>query len=159
MTVEIPGVGEFDDSDSSEWIATLPVETVGGVVDFRIVRDGEEDDLTALATCISNFRMMPRSVLNAGSSLVYAYYEYVTEVLSEFDKEAWEIPDIDAPGNVWTYVTLGDNVIVERDEKSGDWFVIWENECAWEAEHGLQLVLRNGEEVTRASEYDGFIRE
>jgi rRNA processing protein Gar1 len=56
-------------------------------------------------------------------------------------------------------VTLGTAATVERDDETGEWFVVTENECEWEPEHGLQIVLRNGEEVTRVSDVDGSIHE
>lgn len=164
MTVEIPGLGEFDDNDDGEWTATFPVEVVGEDVEFTVVPDDVEDSddadaLSTLAVCISNFRTMPRSALDDASALVYAYYQDFAEEFSEGQREDFGIPTIGSADDVWSYVTFGDEVSVERDDETGVWFIIWENECAWEAEHGLQLVIRNGEEVTRASEYDGFITE
>jgi len=34
--------------------------------------------------------------------------------------------------------------------------VVLECECDWEEKQGLQLVFRNGSEITEAGEYDGL---
>ena len=47
--------------------------------------------------------------------------------------------------------------LVQREQRGGSWFVALENECAWEPEHGLMLVLKEGRAVTKVSEYDGHL--
>lgn len=58
---------------------------------------------------------------------------------------------------VWDFVTLTRQPVVQREQPGGPWFVALENECAWEPEHGLMLVLKEGRTVTKVSEYDGHL--
>lgn len=158
MMIEIPGHGQFSDSDD-EWTATLSVDVVGDDVEFTVIHDDEDVDLDDVATCLSNYRSLQESSLKDATSQVFAYYREATEEFSAEEREDYGIPEITEPADVWNFVTLGTSATVELDDETDEWFVITENECEWEPEHGLQLVLRNGEEVTRVSEYDGFIRE
>lgn len=64
-------------------------------------------------------------------------------------------PRVPEHAGVWDFVTLTDAPHVRRDE--GTWFVVLDNECAWEPEHGLMIVLREGREVVKVSEYDGHL--
>lgn len=158
MTIEIPGHGEFSDS-GGEWTASMSVDLVGDEVEFTVVHDGEDVDLDQLAMCLSNFRSLSERALKDATPLVFAYYREATEDFSDDEREEYGIPEIADPTEVWDYVTLGTAATVERDDETGEWFVVTENECEWEPEHGLQIVLRNGEEVTRVSDVDGSIHE
>ncbi|MGN0097309.1 MAG: DUF6985 domain-containing protein [Corynebacterium sp.] len=158
MTIEIPGHGQFSDSDD-EWTATLSVDVVGDDVEFTVIHDDEDVDLDDVATCLSNYRSLPESALKGSTPEVFANYREMAEEFSAEERADYGIPEIADPDDVWNFVTLGTSATVELDDETDEWFVITENECEWEPEHGLQLVLRNGEEVTRVSQYDGFIRE
>lgn len=52
---------------------------------------------------------------------------------------------------------LTEEPFVAREEPGGPWFVALENECGWEPEHGLMIVLKNGCVVTKVSPYDGHL--
>jgi len=65
---------------------------------------------------------------------------------------------IDRPADVWRHVDLGSVLVVARDHGSGrDVFVSLESNCAWEVEHGLQLVFKNGREVSKVGPFDGHV--
>jgi hypothetical protein len=56
------------------------------------------------------------------------------------------------------YVDLGTELCVSRDHGAGrDVFVSLECNCAWEVEHGLQLVFRNGREISNVGPFDGHV--
>jgi hypothetical protein len=63
---------------------------------------------------------------------------------------------IAGPEEVFDHVRFGE-ITVERDGPEGDGpvFVSVECECAWEPEHGLQIVFREGRSVTKVGPYDG----
>ncbi|MGV9671172.1 DUF6985 domain-containing protein [Gordonia sp. NPDC003504] len=54
---------------------------------------------------------------------------------------------------MWSYVTFNRRPHVTFGD--GHWYVICEDECAWEPEHGLQTVFTDGQAPTRISSYDG----
>ncbi|WP_420098320.1 DUF6985 domain-containing protein [Corynebacterium sp.] len=115
--------------------------------------------MEAVATCLTNFRTLPESALKDATSQVFANYRETVEECSAEERHDYGIPDITDPADVWDHLTLGSAASIEKDDETDEWYVISENECEWNAEGGLQIVLRNGEDVTRVSEYDGFIRD
>ncbi|WP_116951428.1 DUF6985 domain-containing protein [Jiangella endophytica] len=64
-------------------------------------------------------------------------------------------PQIPEPRAVWDFVELTGEPYVERYEAT--WYVVLENECAWEPQHGLMIMLRDSRAVTKASAYDGHV--
>lgn len=58
---------------------------------------------------------------------------------------------------IWNYVYP--IVIVLDQNETGDIFVLVECGCEWEEEHGLQLVFKNGQQLTRVSYNDGVLED
>ena len=72
----------------------------------------------------------------------------------EMDKPLWEIKN---KNEIWKYVYPQEIHITRRHRRDEDIYlsVI----CEWEQEHGLQLVFRQGKQLTRISPQDGHITE
>jgi hypothetical protein len=68
-------------------------------------------------------------------------FEYTPRIELKSDNEIWQ----------YVYPT---EIILEQNEK-GNIFVIASCGCEWEEEHGLQLVFKNGQNLTRVSYNDG----
>ncbi len=62
------------------------------------------------------------------------------------------------PSQVWEYITPTE-IIISKDRwnRSEETFVQILCDCAWEEEHGLQIILKNGEELLRVSNQDGAL--
>jgi hypothetical protein len=45
----------------------------------------------------------------------------------------------------------------ERDDATKAAYVSLESGCDWEPEHGIQLVFRNGRQVTKLGPFDGHL--
>ncbi len=81
------------------------------------------------------------------SRLVFEYYNAVL-------KAGYTEPlELNSVNDIWNYVFPGE-VILHWDEQ-GQFYVCVLCECTWEEEHGLQLVFKNGQKLTRASGHDG----
>lgn len=74
----------------------------------------------------------------------------------EMDKPLWEIKDKD---EIWKYVYPQEIHITRRHRRDKDTYLSIICECEWEQEHGLQLVFRQGKQLTRVSSQDGHITE
>jgi hypothetical protein len=59
--------------------------------------------------------------------------------------------------DIWNFVKPTD-IIIHWDENN-DFFLCVSCDCEWEKEHGLQLVFKNGETLTRASGHDGHFKD
>jgi hypothetical protein len=62
--------------------------------------------------------------------------------------------------DIWQYIEPHHLLVrLEDDEAQSDIYLLIEAECAWEIEHGLQLVFRQGQMLTRVSQCDGHLTE
>jgi hypothetical protein len=155
MALVIPGLGTV--MKDGDWFVTEPrqVPALGGPCRFLI--DGynpQGDDAQDLAACVETFCSLDTSALKSASAHVFAYYQ---DVADDVASTTPGFPNIVQPDDVWDFVTLTREPLVQREELDGPWFVALENECAWEPEHGLMLVLKEGRTVTKVSGYDGHL--
>lgn len=149
MAITVPGLGSVTEDD--DWLVTEPrhIRVLGKPGRFMI--DGYEPDASAgLVACIEAFCSLEASHLTAVSDHVFAHYR---DVAADVTEEPG-FPQIPEPADVWDFVTLTDEPLVRQHE--GHWFVL-DNECAWEPEHGLMIVLKEGREVVKVSEYDDHL--
>lgn len=73
-------------------------------------------------------------------------------------KESWaDCPEVRME-EVWRHVRPN-GVTVDRRDEDDLVYVSVECECAWEPEHGLQLVLQSGARWTRVSDYSGHLTD
>jgi hypothetical protein len=77
-------------------------------------------------------------------------YQYYHETL----KHGYTKPlDIKTSSAIWNYVNPK-SIIIDWDEH-GEFYLCVSCGCEWEEEHGLQLVFKGGQTLTRASGHDG----
>ncbi|MFC8721210.1 DUF6985 domain-containing protein [Kitasatospora sp. NPDC057198] len=156
--MEIPGLGPVTaDADSGEHVSPpLPVPVLGGArCRFVVLGYGDDHAEADFETAVRTFLELDESALRAASAPVFQYYLDVRAALGD-DAVPVTVTD---PDDVWSHVRPGDEVTVQREDAHGDRqvYVSVECECAWEPEHGLQLVFRRGESVTKAGSFDGHL--
>jgi len=78
---------------------------------------------------------------------VFPYYEVCVK------EDPSRKQNIEAKKEVWDFVTPTD-VFIER-HITGIYYITVSCTCAWEKQHGLQLVFREGKKLTRATGHDG----
>lgn len=81
------------------------------------------------------------------SRMVHQYY---SETLKHGYCENLNLSSI---SEIWNFITP--NEIMIDWEAEGKFYLLVSCECSWEEEHGLQLVFKNGEQLTRAGGHDG----
>ncbi len=74
----------------------------------------------------------------------------------EVDKPLWEIEHKD---EIWTFVYPQEITLTRRHRRDEDIYLSIMCDCEWEQEHGLQLVFRQGKQLTRISAQDGWVTE
>jgi hypothetical protein len=85
------------------------------------------------------------------SDIVYRYY-------SETLKHGYTKPlEIKVPADVWNFITPAEIII--HWEEDDELYLCISCECAWEEEHGLQLVFKDGRVLIRASGHDGHFTD
>ena len=104
-----------------------------------------------------------KNLLSLKSDLKFRYsdlvYQYCRDCISFVGQDAsnkhlWEIND---SNEVWQYVDARGVIVSRRNRRDKDIYVSIVCGCEWEPEHGLQIVLRQGKQVTRISDQDGHL--
>lgn len=117
--------------------------------------EGYDDDPAPedFHAAIRTFRALDRSALEAAVPYIWAYYRDI----STDGADEWTV-EIESPADVLEHVRFVELVTVSRDPwGEGHVHISVECECDWEEEHGLQLVFRDGAEVTKVGPFDGHL--
>lgn len=158
--VQIPGLGTFTEDADLGWYrsAPIPVAVLGGA-DCQIILDGYDDDPAKedFHTAIRTFLALDESALKAAAPHIFAYYRDVMDDIAPHPDDEGHVA-IAGPENVLDHVRLGTEPTVSRDSYGDEHvYVSVECKCAWEEEHGLQIVFRDGATVTKVGPYDGHL--
>jgi hypothetical protein len=100
---------------------------------------------------LQNFLKLNSAHRLKDSPMVYDYYAQILKFGYTNSLEVNLITDI------WKFVEPIE-IVIQWDE-TGDFYLCVSCECEWEREHGLQLVFKNGETLTRASGHDGHFSD
>ncbi|ANI90427.1 hypothetical protein A9P82_14710 [Arachidicoccus ginsenosidimutans] len=65
--------------------------------------------------------------------------------------------ELKSDNEIWNFVYPTDIILAQNE--TGEVFVLVECGCEWEEEHGLQLVFKNGQQLTRVSYNDGGLED
>ena len=81
----------------------------------------------------------------------------LVDLVSDADHVMAALTDPDA---IWPYVDC-QSIDIVKDDGDGEpaIYIVLTCNCEWEPEHGLQIVYRNGLQLTRVSEQDGHVRD
>lgn len=112
-------------------------------------------DTGADRAALDNFLELTAEDRLRDSRHVYAYYKDFHDAVGGEDWLDEEMGIPAAPEDIWQHVTPGPITIEQAREHDPCVYVTMEAECAWEIEHGLLLVWREGKLLTKAGGYDG----
>ncbi len=116
---------------------------------FRARWDRDSPDSADMV--LQNFLTLDSGNKVNDSELVYRYY---SETLKNGYAKSLEIK---TQQDIWIFVTPTE-IIIHWDE-NGEFYLCVSCECVWEQEHGLLLVFKNGQILTRASGHDGHFED
>jgi hypothetical protein len=75
----------------------------------------------------------------------------------EYDDVDERLCEIARPEEIWAFVHPDKVYVKRRHRRDRDIYITVACECDWEEEHGLQLVFRQGRQLTRVSGQDGHL--
>ncbi len=89
---------------------------------------------------------------------VLAYAKDTLEAIGAVWPEARAMAAISDPSEIWKHTNI-ESIEIRKDTRHGNppIYVMMLCGCDWEEEHGLQLVYRNGSELTRVGPDDGNV--
>lgn len=148
--IEIPGVGTFHRSerDGGWWRSDTTYDVPGLGVRAALLVDDPETDPAATAETIRRLLALPAGFRDTLTPFLRAYRADVAA-------ETGAAPPLGGPDEVWSQVRIGDELVVQQHQ--GRWYVDVESGCDWEPEHGLQVVLRDGDTLVKVGPYDGHL--
>ncbi|MCU0449849.1 MAG: hypothetical protein MUC97_08400 [Bernardetiaceae bacterium] len=103
---------------------------------------------------LTNFFKLTSKDRQAISGLVE---QHCQDFLKEIGEE--ELVRITNPNEIWDFVYPTEIFLKRRPNRDQDIYLVIACECEWEEEHGLQLVFRQGKQLTRLSAQDGHLTE
>lgn len=152
MTVTIPGLGKLINVEV-DWLTSgrVDVPALGRRCTFLV--DGfEPAETSQLSDCVQAFcGLSAVDLRRKAGDHVWAYYR---DFADHYAHEPG-FPVIAGIESVWDYVTFGAEIWVKQQESH--WYVSVENECAWEPEHGLELVFKDGRHLVKVGQVDGHL--
>ena len=77
----------------------------------------------------------------------------------EYDEEHEPLRQIKDKNEIWKFIQPLEIYVARGNYQEGDIYVQVICHCAWEQEHGLQLVFKQGKTLTRISDLDGNLTD
>lgn len=112
--------------------------------------------ITDTDKALGNFLSLTPTYLHSFSELLFKQCkEFLESIGYDSDHEAlWNLTD---PGSIWNFVHPTEIMVSRRHRRDKDIYIVVLCECDWEEEHGLQLVFRQGQILSRVSDQDGHL--
>lgn len=148
--IELDGIGTFLLDERMGWlVGERPFDITPLGVTGVFVLDDPDVDLGLASAAIRRFIALSPADLAVATPHVHAYYR-------DSVGAGWS-PDLalSSPDDVWRHVTPPPEFVVRVSD--GVAYVQLECECAWEPEHGLDLVFRDGDTISKVGQFDGHL--
>lgn len=148
-------LGELTRHDRiEEWLVSAPIDVPLLGVRLAFVIEGLESDANPsdFAGAVTNFLALTREDREAATPHVFRNYRRFVEAVGD----QVEV-HIDSAEDVWRHVHPAEIYVSRRHRRDRKVYVQVAAECDWEIEHGLQLVYREGRQLSRVSEQDGHL--
>jgi hypothetical protein len=156
VMMDIPGLGAVEKDEDTGWYFSDPVVVaVLGGEECEIVLEGYDEDERKedFHAVIANFLTASPDVLREADEALFRYYKDYEEYWLEEGNEP-----IATAEELWQRVWFGSEPMVSRDDRGDNAiYVSVECGCDWEVEHGLQIVFKNGLQITKLGPYDGHL--
>ncbi len=88
---------------------------------------------------------------------VFNYYQDFHDAVGGEDWLDQEMGVVSDPKQIWKHVTPGPVFVEDGRGSDTSRYVVMEAECAWEEEHGLMMVWKDGKVLCKVGGYDGHV--
>nr|WP_199551379.1 hypothetical protein [Streptomyces sp. N35] len=93
--------------------------------------------------------------MRAAGGPIFEYYQDIKHAVGDDEDD---FVSIAGPDDLWQHIQPGGEVWVGRAGPGDEGvYVSVECECAWDPEHGLQIVFRGGRSVSKVGQCDGHL--
>ncbi|WP_205412906.1 DUF6985 domain-containing protein [Neorhizobium tomejilense] len=117
-------------------------------VEIELHQEADLDDANSTAA-LNAFLGLSGADRASDMRHVFACYSdfYEEAGRPEWLEEEMQIPT--SPNEVWSSIRPGPVTVRKGRGDDDNWYVVMEAECAWDPEHGLMLVWRNGTTLSK----------
>lgn len=155
--MRIDPLGELTpDKRIPEWLISEPVDVpYFPGAQLRFVVDGVDGDdkPEEFASAVRRFLGLSSQDRDSAAPYVFKNYREICEAIGDGEVGV----EIVEPNNIWKHVRPDEIHVSRRPYGDRKVYVQITAECAWEPEHGLQIVYREGFELKRVSQQDGHL--
>ena len=144
------------DPDIEEWWVSEPVSVgyFAGTPLYFVLEDVADDPAPAeFETAVQNFLTLTSQDRAEATPWVFRNYTDYAEAVGEDDLDFV----IDTPEDVWAHVQPTKVHVLRRAYGDRKVYVVVAADCDWEEEHALQIVYREGKQLSRVSAQDGHV--
>jgi hypothetical protein len=143
------------DSGIPAWLISEPVSVPyfdGKQLTFTL--DGlTETDADDVQSAVAAFLALDSGARLAASQYVFQNYRRMADAVGDDEVEC----HVATAEDVWTHVHPSEIFVSRRHRRDRLIYIQITAECDWEREHGLQIVYRRGNELSRVSDQDGHL--
>ncbi|MEQ1854489.1 MAG: hypothetical protein ABMA01_23200 [Chthoniobacteraceae bacterium] len=154
--MNIPQLGPLHpDSRIPEWLVSEPVSVPyfdGQQLTFTL--DGmTEADAGDVQSAVEAFLALGSDARLAASQFVFQNYRRMVDAVGD-DDIGFRVAGAEG---IWAHVHPSEIFVSRRPRRDHLIYIQITAECDWEREHGLQIVYRRGNELSRVSDQDGHL--
>ncbi|NQV23205.1 MAG: hypothetical protein HQ518_02460 [Rhodopirellula sp.] len=141
--------------DIPEWLVSKPVAVpYFDGLELTFTLDGlEEMDELEVNAAIDSFLMLTSADRLSASSHVFKNYRRILDIADEEDLGCTITTEFD----VWKHVRPSEVFVSRRSRRDRLIYIQIAASCDWEREHGLQIIYRQGMQLSRVSDQDGHL--
>jgi hypothetical protein len=137
------------------WLVSEPINVPyfdGKPLTFTLdgLTDADENDAQK---AIEAFLKLNSEMRMAASQYVFQNYRRMADAVGEDEIDC----HVKNPNDIWTHVHPSEIYVSRRDRRDKLIYIQITAECDWEREHGLQIIYRQGNELSRVSDQDGHL--
>jgi hypothetical protein len=156
IKMTIPELGTLRPDESiPEWLVSDAIQIPyfdGSPLAFTL--DGfEEQDEAALQCSVRAFLALTSADRVAASEYLFQHYKRYAAIMDDEDLGCWP----EKAQDIWQHVKPSAITLARRGSRDDHVYVRIEAECAWDPEHGVQIIYRSGHQLSRVSEQDGHL--
>lgn len=123
---------------------------------IEVKLDQETDiSIPGAANALNTFLALTPNDRLSDAAHIYAYYRDIHLAVGGEEWMDAEMGVPEAPSDLWKSVFPTDLMVIQELVDDGHWYVGVMADCAWEKEHGLWMVWKDGRHLCKVGEYDG----
>ena len=156
--MQIPPLGTLIKDEENDWLISDAFNIAAfNNTPCEFLIEGYETDPHPqdFSDAISNFITLNSAALKTAETPVFNYYLDWARLAKA---EGLPCVEITSPEEIWQHIQFGHEALVCR-RNNGDRavYVLFECDCDWNQEDGLQIVFKHGNQVSKVGPFDDFL--